>query len=301
MLETGTFWAKVKDTTERALRCGALQPIATECEFAEESGIRFLVRVASNLVRKDSALKQQDKKKAASGKEFNPFLPYDRDLFVADISETHLCLLNKFNAVDYHLLIVTREFEEQETLLARQDFEALLAVMAEFDGLAFYNSGRAAGASQRHKHLQLVPLPLTPCGGKFPIEPALEAACFQDSVGSVPAFPFAHAFARLDLPVGGSPLSAAEAMLERYCTLLRSAGLLEGGVGSENKLAGAYNLLATAEWMLVVPRSQEHFESISVNSLGFAGTLFVRNEEQLKVLKDLGPLTVLSHVGKMKG
>jgi ATP adenylyltransferase len=257
--------------------------------------------VASNLDRKDSALKEQDKKKADSGKEFNPFLPYDRDLFVADISETHLCLLNKFNAVDYHLLIVTREFEEQESLLARQDFEALLAVMAEFDGLAFYNSGRAAGASQRHKHLQLVPLPLTPSGPEIPIEPALEAACFQDSVGSVPAFPFAHAFARLDLPVGQSPLSAAEVMLERYCTLLRSAGLLEGEVGSENRLAGAYNLLATAEWMLVVPRSQEHFHSISVNSLGFAGTLFVRNQEQLKVLKDLGPVTVLRNVAKMKG
>jgi ATP adenylyltransferase len=300
-LEPGTFWAKVKDSTEHALRCGALQPIPTECEFAESNGIRFLVRVASNLARKESALKEQDKKKADSGKEFNPFLPYDRDLFVADISDTHLCLLNKFNAVDYHLLIVTREFEEQESLLARQDFEALLAVMAEFDGLAFYNSGRAAGASQRHKHLQLVPLPLTPSGPKIPIEPALEAACFQDSVGSVPAFPFAHAFARLDLPVGQSPLSAAEVMLERYCTLLRSAGLLEGEVGSENRLAGAYNLLATAEWMLVIPRSQEHFESISVNSLGFAGTLFVRNQEQLKVLKDLGPVTVLRNVAKMKG
>jgi ATP adenylyltransferase len=300
-LEPGTFWAKVKDSTERALRCGALQPIPTECEFAEENGIRFLVRVASNLARKDSALKEQDKKIATSGKEFNPFLPYDEDLFVADISETHVCLLNKFNAVDYHLLIVTREFEEQESLLTRRDFEALLAVMAEFDGLAFYNSGKVAGACQRHKHLQLVPLPLTPSGHKIPIEPALEAACFQDSVGTVPAFPFAHAFARLDLPVGESLLSAAEAMLERYCTLLRSAGLLEGGVGSEDRLAGGYNLLATGEWMLVVPRTQEHFMSISVNSLGFAGTLFVRNEEQLKVLKDLGPVTVLRNVAKLKG
>ncbi|NIO40609.1 MAG: phosphorylase, partial [Burkholderiales bacterium] len=38
----------------------------------------------------------------------NPFLPYGKDLFVSDISETHLALLNKFNVIDYHLLIVTR-------------------------------------------------------------------------------------------------------------------------------------------------------------------------------------------------
>ncbi len=296
-LQPGTLWAKVTERTEHALRCGALQSIPTEYEFVEQGGISFLVRILSNLARKDEAKKKQDKKTATSGKEFNPFLPYEEDLFVADISDTHLCLLNKFNVVDYHLLIVTRAFEEQETWLTLQDFEAMWACLAEIDGLVFYNAGKTAGASQRHKHLQLVPLPLAPKEPKIPIEPALASLRFEDSVGTIPEFPFVHAVARLDPRWVESPLEGAQTTLECYHTLLSAVGLPCDGV-SGNKQSGPYNLLATRQWMLIVPRSQEDFESISVNSLGFAGALLVRNEQQMKILKERGPITVLNSVAQ---
>lgn len=61
--------------------------------------------------------------------------------------------------------------------------------------------------------------------------------------------------------------------------------------------SGAYNLLATRNWMMIVPRSQEKFEGISINSLGFAGGLLVKNSEQLHALKSYNPLTVLKQVG----
>jgi ATP adenylyltransferase len=66
---------------------------------------------------------------------------------------------------------------------------------------------------------------------------------------------------------------------------------------TSGKQAGAYNLLATRQWMLLVPRSQESVESIQVNSLGFAGALLVRNEQQMQTLKALSPFTLLSRVG----
>jgi ATP adenylyltransferase len=91
--------------------------------------------------------------------------------------------LNKFNIIDHHLLIVTRTFKEQETWLTLQDFEAMWACLNEIDGLVFYNGGKTAGASQRHKHLQLVPLPLVEEGLKIPIEPAIASVIFQDSIG----------------------------------------------------------------------------------------------------------------------
>jgi ATP adenylyltransferase len=47
--------------------------------------------------------------------------------------------------------------------------------------------------------------------------------------------------------------------------------------------------------MLLVPRSREFFEGISINSLGYAGALLVRNEEQLEVLKRCGPMTALKN------
>lgn len=297
-LEPGTLWEKIKESSDRAIACGALHSIPTESEFVEEEGIRFLVRTLSNLDRKEEDKKKQEQKSATSGKDFNPFLPYEKDLFVADISETHVCLLNKFNVVDYHLLLVTREFEEQEMLLNLQDFEAMWAVLKEFDGLAFYNGGKLAGASQRHKHLQLVPLPLVASGLRVPVEGAIASAVFEGAIATVPIFPFRHALVRLELQ-GKSVIEASQVTLEGYYTLLGAVGLLEGNVESSYQQAGAYNLLATREWMLIIPRSRESFESIPVNSLGFAGTLFVRNEQQLKLLQEYGPMTVLRNVAEV--
>ena len=99
LLPLGTLWERLKQQTKYALECGALQPIPTEYEFVEQNNIRFLVRILSNLSRKDEARKEQNKKKVITGKDFNPFLPYEENLFVADLSRTHLCLLNKYNVV----------------------------------------------------------------------------------------------------------------------------------------------------------------------------------------------------------
>lgn len=302
LLASGTLWERLKQQTEYALECGALQPIPTEYEFVEQDNIRFLVRILSNLSRKDEARKQQEKKKVVTGKDFNPFLPYEEDLFVADISTTHLCLLNKYNVVDYHLLIVTREFEEQENLLNLQDFQALASCMGEFEGLAFYNSGKTAGASQRHKHLQIVPLPMVPGGEKIPIDRAIATATFDNGIGvtslrtlHATSLPFPHAIAKLDSGWVDSPVDSAAQILESYFTLLKAVGI-ESNDGMSGKPSGDYNLLVTREWMLVVPRSYEDFQSISVNSLGFAGALLVKNQEQMKIIKEQKPLTILRHV-----
>jgi ATP adenylyltransferase len=295
-LEPGTLWAKVTERTKGARHCGALQFLPTESEFVEQGGINFLVRLLPHLIRKDEAKKKKDEEAVTSGKEFNPFLPYEEDLFVTDISDTHLCLLNKYSIVDHHILIVTRAFEEQETLLTLQDFEAMWICLGEIDGLVFYNGGKLAGASQRHKHLQLVPLPLVPQGLKIPIEPAIASACFQGGVGRTPSFPFVHAIAQLDPNWVQSPADAACVTLECYHALLQAVGLNGDAQESGSRQTGAYNLIATRQWMMLVSRSLEFFSSIPVNSLGFAGTLLVRNEQQMQMLKEIGPLTILKNV-----
>jgi ATP adenylyltransferase len=279
-LEAGSLAETVDGVTAAALRSNALQPIATEQRFVEEGGVRFIVRKVSSLARKGSA---------KPGKPANPFLPYDPALFVAEVSDTHVCLLNKFNVLDRHLLIVTRHFEDQETLLTVADFEALSNCMAEIDGLGFYNGGAVAGASQSHKHLQLVPLPMADDGPGIPIEPLLAAAETDGTVGRVPGLPFRHAFAWLDAaPSADSPV-AAEALHGRYRALLAAVGI-------EARCAEPYNLLLTRKWMLLVPRSQECFEAISINALGFAGSLFVRDTRQMKTIEHHGPMTVLRRV-----
>jgi ATP adenylyltransferase len=290
LIQPSTLWESVKKQTSHALKCGALLSIPTEFEFIEQDGIKFLVRILSNLVRKDAA------KKKSPGVEFNPFLPYEEDLFVTDISDTHVCILNKFNVVDYHLLIITRAFEQQESLLTLADFTAMWACLDGIDGLVFYNAGKNAGASQRHKHLQLVPLPLTNSGTKTPIEPLLASAKFQDSIATIPGLPFVHAFAKLDPTWVESPFSGAKATLEIYHNLLQAVNL---GAIDGDRQSGAYNLLATREWMFIVPRSQEHFQSISVNSLGFAGALLVKNKSEMQILKYQTPMNILKNVAKL--
>jgi ATP adenylyltransferase len=266
-LEPGTLWKAVVERTAAALRCGALQPIATRCEAVDADGAAFVVRVLAHLDRKHDALAAQRRE----GR--NPFLPYDRDLFVADVSDTHVCLLNKFNVIDHHLLLVTRAFEDQESSLTRADFEALEACMAEIDAVAFYNAGRVAGASQPHKHLQLVPVPIGLGPERTPIDRWLEAP--SSKLG------FRYAFARLD---GGADLYA------HYREL--------GGAVDLDRSPRPYNLLVTRDWMLVVPRSRASFEGVFVNALGFAGGLLVGSREQLERVRELGPLTILEGVAE---
>jgi ATP adenylyltransferase len=48
--------------------------------------------------------------------------------------------------------------------------------------------------------------------------------------------------------------------------------------------------------MLLVPRSTECFNGVSINWLVYAGALLVRNEEQMKRLEAFGPIRALQTV-----
>jgi ATP adenylyltransferase len=73
-----------------------------------------------------------------------------------------------------------------------------------------------------------------------------------------------------------------------YQKMLRDVGLESN--------PGPYNLLVTREWMLMVPRTRETYGSISVNALGFAGSILVRNEKELEQVRTDGPMAILKHV-----
>lgn len=294
LLQPGTLWDKTKAKTISARESGALRSIETEYHLIEQDDIQFVVRTLSNLALKEQARKKQQQQENKLGKRIDPFLPYEPELFVGNISTSHICLLNKFNVVDHHLLIVTRAFEEQTDLLNLEDFEALCFCMQEVDGLAFFNGGKTAGASQRHKHLQLIPLPFLDNVVHLPIGKAIAKINFADSISKIASFPFRHAIAYLNLSAEDSPQIAAQTMLQKYHALLNQIYR-----NTDNKIKqqpGAYNFLATREWMLLVPRTQEAYQNISINSLGFAGSLFVRDRSSLELLKNLTPINLLAKV-----
>ncbi|MGD2083174.1 MAG: hypothetical protein PVF91_09420 [Chromatiales bacterium] len=292
----GTLARAVDDTTARALASGALQPIETDERFVEEGGVRFLVRSVSSLARKALERLHDAGAAAASPRAANPFLPPEPELTVGAVSDTHVAILNKFNVLDRHLLIVTRRFEHQERLLGPEDFDALWRCMAEYDALGFYNGGEVAGASQPHKHLQMVPLPLLPDLAEVPVTPLLDRVPDAEGMHRVPGLPFLHTFARLAPGLHRNPSRAATLTGALYRAMLARAGLRTVQAADGPRQSGPYNLLVTRRWMLLVPRSVEYWEGISVNSLGFAGSLFVREAAQMDLIRRLGPFAVLRGV-----
>jgi len=276
-----SLWQRLVSTTERATRVGALVSVPTRSAIVEECGIPFVVHV--------SAL--QDRKTNGSGPgtldhAVHPFLPPDPDLLVSELPPRHIGVLNKFNVIRHHLLIVTRAFEAQDVLLTPGDFVALLTCMNEIDGLGFYNGGTVAGASQTHKHLQLVPLPLGNGPSPSPLDSVIDRSLPVGELTRIPAFDFRHAV----IPLAGGRLSSHDsAELHGFYCRARAAV----GVHDETQ---PYNMLVTRRWMLLVPRSREHWHGVSLNALAFAGSLLVRNRTELERLEMVGPLAVLKSV-----
>ncbi|MBN3814431.1 DUF4922 domain-containing protein [Paraburkholderia sp. Ac-20347] len=295
-LTSATLRAALAAQTRHALQCGALQPIDTVLTHLDDGGVRFAVRQVSSLARKEQARRTEVAESAAPRR--NPFLPCDDDLCVGTLSPTHLALLNKYNVIDDHLLIVTRRFVPQEALLDHDDFAALLVALRGFDALGFYNGGAAAGASQPHKHLQAVPLPLDDATETaVPMEVLWQSALVANGIARVPGLPFAHALAALDLLQGGADEAARHAW-RTYRALLDAVGIGAIDVAGLAHQRAPYNLLVTRRWMLVVPRTQECVDGMSINALGFAGSLFVRDAQQCAALAHIGPMTALARVAQ---
>ena len=284
-LTPGTLYASLLERTATARRCGAIQFLPTTLEVIEQHRIPFQVRVLESPVLQSNA--------EATRSQINPF-PFDQDLFVASISATHTALLNTFNVFEHHLLIATNAFEDQRCQLTQKDCEALLIGLTEMDALAFYNAGQVAGASKSHKHLELVPLDAAIA--PLPMEPLLRFAQTDRMIGTVPRLPFRHAFAPMD-PDWTNPGKDSGASLHAcYRKLLHAAGLSVDASSGSHEFTAPYNLLMTRRWMLVVPRSQECFEGISVNALGFVGAFLVKDRSQLATLRRSGPMAALQHV-----
>lgn len=255
----------------------------TSTEVLVERGVPFVIRILGSIEKKHENTEQ--------GK--NPFLPYDSNLFVADISQSHVCILNKFNVVDHHVLLVTKEYESQCKLLNLKDFEALWAALEEIDGLAFYNGGKEAGASQEHKHIQIAPFPFSSKVSGLPVSPWFKKVASTESIACVPNLPFIHSVTCLQFSNQDHILNKAKKTYMLYREILLQHGCHPD---TNEEQSFPYNLLMTRDWMLFVPRRKESCQGISVNSLGFAGSLLVKNKSQLDFIKATGLLQVLKEV-----
>lgn len=288
LLTPDQLWPVVRRQSHHALETGALVPMSTSVQGLKDQGLRFAVRRVERIAHKDAAA-------PSAQNPVDPFAPpYEPDLYLGEVSNTHVALLNKFNVLEDHLLLVTREYEPQTRLLEESDFRAMLRALAGTEGLAFYNGGTQAGASQSHKHLQVVPLPLAEAVPRIPFIPFFKRAATGGGPVQSPELPFVHA--AVPMPAGwpDAPDPAAPIVTGLYRLLWRELG--HTLTGSEQPVP--YNLLATRDWLWLVPRRREKYQGIAVNALGFAGSLLVRDAAMHRQLEAIGPLRVLTEVSR---
>jgi len=217
-----------------------------------------------------------------AGPRPNPFLPWDQELAVAPLGSSHLLLLNKYPVQAGHVLVITQQWQPQRGWLGPGDWGAVAEVDRDTGGLWFFNSSPAAGASQPHRHLQLLPRPAaTP---SCPMAPYLLAQLNGDQG----PWPWGYRLSRRQR--SGDP----DELMALYGTHARALGL--GEPTSDPQPRHPYNLLFDDEWFLTVRRRRDDWAGFSVNALGFAGYLLVTDQADLDWLRCKGPWVLLETV-----
>ncbi|CAG8680533.1 5810_t:CDS:2 [Dentiscutata erythropus] len=301
------FEDRLAERYDRALQRGELHFIENEVAHIKEKDIEVSSRGFSQLhnIFEGSRVneeQQQQKPKA------NPFLPYSQELFVQEHGKYNL-LLNKFCVVPQHIVIATKEFEKQTDPLNPEDLECVWYCIMQIKSrpsLAFFNCGELSGASQPHKHLQIIPLPED---ARF--TPPINSCITQEfkkpgEIFEIPELPYVHYIALLDPQRITGHLGHNEEVSQYLNDVFHS--LLDAMIEGLHKQSSSislnslsYNFVATHTWFMIVPRSKEKYdEQISVNSLGFAGLLLARSEEELELIKNAGVLNILESVAISK-
>ena len=268
--------------SELALRQKALEPLATSFQPLSFQGDQdFELRNLTSALPKH--LRQ-------AGPKPNPFLPWDPRLEVCAVGEHHALILNKYPVQLGHMLLVTRAWAPQTDWLQQQDWNAIGAVDSNTTGLWFFNSGPAAGASQPHRHVQL--LPRRPGDRVCPRSAWFELAIKSDDANSQRRSGVEQAMRVIKRDTNHP--SQPDHLLTLYRTLSHQLGLGDPcGVG---RPSAPYNLLMTRSWMAMVRRRCDGMHGFSVNALGFAGYLLATAQSDLDWLQTNGPNALLSGV-----
>lgn len=266
------LWKAALEISQAARASGDLVPLRTEL-VAQPALQPFVLR---------RLLSATPKHLRRDGPRPNPFLPWDRALEVERLGYSHVLLLNKFPVQPGHLLVIPQDWAPQAGWIGLADWQAVAYLAADTAGFWFFNSCAAAGASQPHRHLQLLP------------RHADEASCplvetFRSQLRQqTRPWPWRYRLSTRQCPHDPSELEAL------YLLHAQELGL--GDPLHDPQPRHPYNLLFDDEWFLTVRREQEHCAGYSVNGLGFAGYLLATQRSDLSWLLRHGPWELLRRV-----
>ena len=267
------YWEKALNQTRLAIDNESLFPLKTDI-------------ITTDLYEKnDFIIRQLDtskfNKKKIYGPKQNPFCPWEKILEIDKIGKNHQLILNKYPVQKGHILLITNSWKPQNGWLDINDWKAIKEVNNDTNGLWFFNSSPIAGASQPHRHFQL----LRRSEGELscPREKwFLEMDIDKDTNNILKRNIIVSKFNFLE-----NSLSHFELYLE----LAMKLGL--GTPVNDRKPRYSYNILITNRWITIIKRSNDHIHGFSINGLGFAGYLLVTEKSDINYLRKFGPEKLL--------
>lgn len=224
-------------------------------------------------------------------------------------------MLNKYPVIARHSILSTIGFKKQTDFLDSQDLEVTYSCLQAWEAestesspsrlFAFFNSGEHSGASQPHRHLQLLPVEdmVDPGSLKSDWEPLIDLMTepLPDHWGLLnnPSLPFRHYAMKI-------PANPATGVLQRIYHRLYECATesvlswnegrsLEHTAVDGNKGQGSisYNLGMTTHAMAICPRRSETAViptsdgegSAAVNGTVLGGTLMVKELSEWEALQ----------------
>ena len=268
-----TYWKKALHQTQLSINDESLYPLKTK------------IITSAFYQKNDFIIRKLDtstfNKKKIYGPKQNPFCPWEKILEIDKIGHNHHLILNKYPVQKGHILLITNNWKPQNGWLDINDWEAIQKVNKDTSGLWFFNSSPIAGASQPHRHIQLlrrskdeISCPREEWFLEMKLDQEIDSKLKKNII--VSKFNF---------------LENSISLYELYLELCMKSGL--GNPLSHRKPKHPYNLLITNKWIAIIKRRNDHIHGFSVNGLGFAGYLLVTEKSDVNYLRKFGPEKLL--------
>ncbi len=269
------YWEKALQKTMISINSKSLFPLKT-------------TDITKNLYKgNDFIIRELDitkfKKNKLIGPKINPFKPWENILEIDSIGNDHQLILNKYPVQLGHILLITNKWKEQNGWIDIKDWEAIKEVNKDTTGLWFFNSGPLAGASQPHRHIQLLRR-----------DPS-ELSCPRENwILDFNNANYKNKRLCKNLIIKKFSKSFNEENIYKiYKDLSFKLGLGEPKI--DKKPRYPYNMIFTDKWMVLIKRKTDNLFGISLNALGFAGYILVTEKSDLKYLKKFGPENLLEN------
>ena len=269
------YWKKALAQTRLSIEEESLYPLKTDIITSD------LYQENDFIIRKLDTSKFNKKK--IYGPKPNPFCPWEKILEIGKIGDNHQLILNKYPVQKGHILLITNNWKPQNGWLDINDWSAIQKVNKDTSGLWFFNSSPLAGASQPHRHFQL--LRRSKNERSCPREKwFLENKLHNDKKSKLKKNIIVSKFNFHENSIS---------LFELYIELCIKLGL--GEPINDKKPRYPYNLLITNKWIAIIKRNNDHIHGFSINGLGFAGYLLVTEKSDINYLKKFGPEKLLEN------